>query len=101
MDSASRLGEAAPQPAGGAGEGGGASRAGAWVVRFEDVQDKAAAYMDPRDVLRIQRAYVFCARSHHGQSRLSGEPYLVHPLAVAEILADLRMDPVTVVAGLL
>ena len=71
------------------------------VVRFEDVQEKAAAYMDARDVLRIQRAYVFCARSHHGQSRLSGEPYLVHPLAVAEILADLRMDPVTVVAGLL
>ena len=71
------------------------------LVRFEDVQEKAAAYLEPKDVLRIQRAYVFCAKSHHGQSRLSGEPYLVHPLAVAEILADLRMDPVTVVSGLL
>jgi guanosine-3',5'-bis(diphosphate) 3'-pyrophosphohydrolase len=87
---------------GGAGDPAVAGRAAnVQVVRFEDVQDKASSYMDARDVLRIQRAYVFCAKSHHGQSRLSGEPYLVHPLAVAEILADMRMDPVTVVSGLL
>lgn len=79
----------------------GRSRVPPEVVRFEDVQEKSSSYMDAKDVLRIQRAYVFCARSHHGQSRLSGEPYLVHPLAVADILAEMRMDPVTVVAGLL
>jgi GTP pyrophosphokinase len=71
------------------------------VVRFEDVQEAASAYMDAKGMLLVQRAYVFCARAHHGQSRLSGEPYLIHPLAVAEILAGMRMDPVTVCAGLL
>ena len=94
-----------------AGEGGAPGGEGAapaaepWaarqVIRFEDVQEQAASYMDPKDVLRIQRAYVFCGKSHHGQSRLSGEPYLVHPIAVALILAGMRMDPVTVVSGLL
>src|SRR5688572_1155390 len=91
-----------PAPAGPAlAQAGGAPDAVTRVVRFEDVQERASAYMEPRDLVRIQRAYVFCAKTHHGQSRLSGEPYLVHPLAVAEILAELRMDPVTVVAGLL
>jgi GTP pyrophosphokinase len=49
----------------------------------------------------LQRAYVFSAKVHEGQERLSGEPYLVHPLAVASILVDLRMDALTVAAGLL
>ena len=71
------------------------------VVRFEDVQERASAYMDARGMLVVQRAYVFCARAHHGQSRMSGEPYLVHPLEVAAILADMRMDPACVAVGLL
>jgi GTP pyrophosphokinase len=71
------------------------------VVRFQDVHEKAAAYMEPRDLRRLQRAYVFCARAHEGQSRLSGEPYLVHPIAVADILAEWRADAASVVAGLL
>ncbi len=57
--------------------------------------------MDARGVRAVQKAYVFCAKTHDGQSRLSGEPYLVHPLAVALILAQMRLDPVTVTAGLL
>jgi GTP pyrophosphokinase len=53
------------------------------------------------DLALLQRAYVFSAKVHEGRSGLSGEPYLIHPLAVASILVDLRMDEVTVAAGLL
>ncbi len=49
----------------------------------------------------IERAFEFAARSHHGQRRRSGEPYVSHPLAVANLLAELRMDPDTIAAGLL
>ncbi|HXG66003.1 MAG TPA: bifunctional (p)ppGpp synthetase/guanosine-3',5'-bis(diphosphate) 3'-pyrophosphohydrolase [Blastocatellia bacterium] len=49
----------------------------------------------------LRRAYLFSARQHRGQVRKSGEPYLVHPLEVANILADLRLDPVCVATGLL
>ena len=49
----------------------------------------------------VRKAYVFCAKVHQGQTRLSGEPYLVHPMEVAGILADLRLDVATVVTGLL
>ena len=49
----------------------------------------------------ITRAYVFTAKVHRGQSRISGEPYISHPLEVARILAELRQDPETVCAGLL
>ena len=72
----------------------------AQVVRFQDVQEKAA-YLDADEQRLLQRAYVFSARAHEGQSRRSGEPYLVHPIAVAEILADQHLDAVTVAAGLL
>lgn len=71
------------------------------VVRFEDVHERAAEYLPASALRRMQKAYVFCAQAHEGQSRLSGEPYLVHPLAVAEILAGMRVDDVTVIAGLL
>ena len=49
----------------------------------------------------IQRAYDFAAQCHHGQMRLSGDPYIVHPLAAATILADLHLDPDTIMAALL
>lgn len=78
-----------------------AAEAGSGLVRYQDVQELCAEYM-PSEALRlVERAYVFSARAHEGQSRVSGEPYLVHPLAVAAILAEMRMDAVTVVAGLL
>jgi len=53
------------------------------------------------DLERLQRAYVFTAKVHHGQERLSGEPYLIHPLEVAGILVDLHVDEDTIIAGLL
>ncbi|HKA15342.1 MAG TPA: bifunctional (p)ppGpp synthetase/guanosine-3',5'-bis(diphosphate) 3'-pyrophosphohydrolase [Myxococcota bacterium] len=70
-------------------------------LRFNDIADRILEYDASCDLALLQRAYVFSAKVHEGQERLSGEPYLVHPLAVASILVDLRMDEVTVAAGLL
>jgi GTP pyrophosphokinase len=53
------------------------------------------------DVILIQKAYLYAAKMHGRQMRRSGEPYLIHPLEVAHILADLHMDDVTIAAGLL
>src|ERR1700735_2385920 len=53
------------------------------------------------DLAGIERAWQFAASNHAGQKRASGEPYLSHPLAVAQILAEMRMDPVTIQTGLL
>jgi len=65
--------------------------------------DLVAALSDPAayDVELLRRAYEFAARHHEGQVRLSGMPYVQHCLAVARILAELRLDTVTLVAGLL
>ena len=71
------------------------------MVRFEDIQDKVESYMRGADLDLLRRAYIFSAKEHKGQTRSSGEPYLTHPLAVAEILADLKLDLTCVVAGLL
>jgi len=70
-------------------------------VRFNDVADRMLEYNPQSDLVLLQRAYVFSAKVHDGQERISGEPYLVHPLEVASILVDLRMDDITVAAGLL
>jgi GTP pyrophosphokinase len=71
------------------------------MIRFEDLVEKVRAANPDADVELLRRAYVFSAYEHKGQVRRSGEPYLVHPLEVADILADLRMDAVTLAAGLL
>jgi GTP pyrophosphokinase len=71
------------------------------AVRFNDVADRMLEYNPQSDLVLLQRAYVFSAKVHDGQERVSGEPYLVHPLEVASILVDLRMDDLTVAAGLL
>ncbi|MBW2269344.1 MAG: bifunctional (p)ppGpp synthetase/guanosine-3',5'-bis(diphosphate) 3'-pyrophosphohydrolase [Deltaproteobacteria bacterium] len=70
-------------------------------VRFNDVADRMLENDPECDVELLQKAYVFSAKVHEGQERLSGEPYLVHPIAVSGILVDLRLDAVTVAAGLL
>jgi guanosine-3',5'-bis(diphosphate) 3'-pyrophosphohydrolase len=71
------------------------------MIRFEDLIEKVRAANPDADVELLRRAYVFSAYEHKGQVRRSGEPYLVHPLEVADILADLRLDVVAVAAGLL
>src|SRR5512136_2623110 len=71
------------------------------MIRLNDILDKVTTYNPSADLDIIRRAYVFCAKVHQGQTRLSGEPYLIHPMEVAAILADLKLDVPTVVTGLL
>ncbi|MEO5573742.1 MAG: bifunctional GTP diphosphokinase/guanosine-3',5'-bis pyrophosphate 3'-pyrophosphohydrolase [Gammaproteobacteria bacterium] len=59
------------------------------------------AYLEPSQVEQVHRAYEFGARAHEGQQRLSGEPYIYHPLAVARILAEMHMDAQSIMAALL
>src|ERR671937_81093 len=58
-------------------------------------------YLKPKDVARLEEAYRFSEAAHAGQTRQSGEPYISHPLAVAEILADWHLDGQTLMAALL
>jgi GTP pyrophosphokinase len=71
------------------------------MIRLNDILDKVLAYNPAADLDIIRKAYVYCAKVHQGQTRLSGEPYLIHPMEVAAILADLKLDVATVVTGLL
>ncbi|MFO8112768.1 MAG: bifunctional (p)ppGpp synthetase/guanosine-3',5'-bis(diphosphate) 3'-pyrophosphohydrolase [Desulfosalsimonadaceae bacterium] len=71
------------------------------MIRITEILDKLYEYYPDADVDIIDRAYIFSARVHAGQLRLSGEPYLAHPLEVANILAEMKLDPVSISAGLL
>ncbi|MBX7171934.1 MAG: bifunctional (p)ppGpp synthetase/guanosine-3',5'-bis(diphosphate) 3'-pyrophosphohydrolase [Pyrinomonadaceae bacterium] len=71
------------------------------MVRIENIIEKVEQNHPNSNVDLIRRAYLFSALNHRGQTRASGEPYLVHPLAVADILADMRLDEVSVSTGLL
>jgi GTP diphosphokinase / guanosine-3',5'-bis(diphosphate) 3'-diphosphatase len=71
------------------------------MIRFETIVDKVRQNHPGADEDLLRRAYLFSARQHRGQIRKSGEPYLVHPLEVANILAELKLDPVCVATGLL
>ncbi|MDE1984797.1 MAG: bifunctional (p)ppGpp synthetase/guanosine-3',5'-bis(diphosphate) 3'-pyrophosphohydrolase [Gammaproteobacteria bacterium] len=68
---------------------------------IETLLAKLRGYLPPAQVAEVSRAYQFGAHAHAGQRRVSGEPYISHPLAVASILADLHMDHHTIVAALL
>ena len=71
------------------------------MVRIEDICEKVRQNHPQADLNLLRRAYLFSAREHKGQKRASGESYLVHPLEVANILADMRLDAVSVSTGLL
>jgi guanosine-3',5'-bis(diphosphate) 3'-pyrophosphohydrolase len=71
------------------------------LIRINDIIDKIADYVPEADLDIVKRAYIYSARVHEGQVRLSGEPYLSHPLEVAGILADMKLDPESIAAGLL
>ena len=68
-------------------------------LTHEDVKNMVAKYMNKEHVALVERAYHFAAVAHQGQVRKSGEPYIIHPIQVAGILAELKMDPETVCAG--
>lgn len=71
------------------------------MIRITDIIDRILEYDPEADIDFLERAYVYSARVHDGQVRLSGEPYLTHPLEVSGILADLHLDVFSVAAGLL
>jgi guanosine-3',5'-bis(diphosphate) 3'-pyrophosphohydrolase len=71
------------------------------MIRFETIIEKLRKNHPDADEELLRRAYLFSARQHRGQTRQSGEPYLVHPLEVANILVDLNLDPICVATGLL
>ena len=71
------------------------------MIRIEDIIEKVQANHPNADVDVIRRAYLFSALHHKGQKRASGEPYLVHPLAVADIIAEMKLDDISVSTGLL
>ncbi|MEW6667088.1 MAG: bifunctional (p)ppGpp synthetase/guanosine-3',5'-bis(diphosphate) 3'-pyrophosphohydrolase [Thermodesulfobacteriota bacterium] len=71
------------------------------MVRLNDITSQILNYYPKADISLVEKAYVYSAKVHQGQIRLSGEPYLSHPLEVAHLLARMKMDVVTVAAGIL
>ncbi len=71
------------------------------MIRIHEIIEKVLAYHPDPNVALIQKAYVFAAAAHAGQTRLSGEPYMSHPLEVANILAEMRLDEFAIVSALL
>ncbi len=71
------------------------------VTKFRELLRTMRANRPGDDLELVRRAYEFSQKNHAGQSRASGEPYLVHPLGVAQVLAEMKMDAVAIAAGLL
>ncbi|MGO9119652.1 MAG: RelA/SpoT family protein [Desulfomonilaceae bacterium] len=71
------------------------------IVRFGEIEELVKSYYPDANLDLIRAAYVYSAQVHQGQTRVGGEPYLVHPVAVAKILAQMKMDEATVATGLL
>src|SRR5881296_713136 len=71
------------------------------MIRLEEILDHVEKHHPGDNLDLIRRAYIFSAKEHKGQVRASGEPYLTHPLEVANVLAEMKMDAVTVSVGLL
>ncbi len=71
------------------------------MIRIDDILDAIRSYHADADLDAVRKAYVYSAKVHQGQRRLSGDPYMTHPMEVAFILTRLRMDVPTIVTGLL
>jgi len=71
------------------------------IFRISHLSDLLESYLDSEQVRHVYRAYLFGAEAHDGQHRVSGEPYITHPLAVAKILAEMRMDYEGIIAAIL
>lgn len=70
-------------------------------MSIDQVLEKARSYLDEKDVAFLRKAYEFAAKAHEGQFRKSGDPYILHPVQVAEIIIDLELDPNTIAAAFL
>src|SRR5512145_2386472 len=71
------------------------------MTTIDEIINKIAAYNPRADLDLVRRAYVFAEKAHEGQTRLTGDPYITHPLEAACVLADLEMDSTSIAAGLL
>jgi guanosine-3',5'-bis(diphosphate) 3'-pyrophosphohydrolase len=71
------------------------------VIRLNDILDGIHSYLPDTDTSLVEKAYIYSAKVHAGQTRLSGEPYLSHPLATAHILTQLHLDLASIAAALL
>ncbi len=71
------------------------------MIRLDEIVDKVRSYHHGADLELIRRAYDFAAKAHEGQTRRSGDPYVTHPVSVANIITDLKLDEASVCAGLL
>src|ERR1700733_8381006 len=71
------------------------------MLKLSDILERVSAYHPSPDLDVIKKAYVYSAKVHQWQVRMSGEPYLIHPLEVAGILAELKLDEASIVTGLL
>lgn len=68
---------------------------------FQPLKEKLHAYLSRKQLKLVEKAYVLARASHEGQTRTSGDPYITHPVAVAHILADLKLDVETIIAAIL
>ena len=71
------------------------------LTKFRDLMRRMQENRPQDDLTIVKKAYDYSLKNHDGQTRASGEPYLVHPLEVALVLAEMKMDPIAVAAGLL
>ncbi len=71
------------------------------MIRITDILEKGQQYLSQKDIEMIEKAYIFSASVHQGQLRLSGEPYLIHPLEVTGMLVEMRLDVATLITCLL
>src|SRR5215471_887716 len=71
------------------------------MIQFQEVLSKVQSYRSNDDLSLLTKAYEFCAAEHKAQTRLSGEPYVSHPLEVANVLADMKLDVVCLAGGML
>lgn len=71
------------------------------MYMFSDLKQELLTYLSPEQIRQIYTAYQFAAKAHSGQQRHSGDPYISHPIAVAKILAQMRMDVQTLIVAIL
>ncbi|MDX9785508.1 MAG: bifunctional (p)ppGpp synthetase/guanosine-3',5'-bis(diphosphate) 3'-pyrophosphohydrolase [Desulfobacterales bacterium] len=71
------------------------------MVRIGEITDRLLENFPETDIALVERAYIFAAKVHEGETRVSGEPYLSHCLEIARILAEMNLDAISVAAGLL
>ena len=71
------------------------------MLTIDSLSHRLSSYLEPLQINRVKRAYFYAEQAHSGQFRRSGEPYITHPLAVANILASMHMDHQSLMAAML